>query len=201
MKYKVHLLIILLVVAGLYSWSRTNPIPSPEKKSVKAAQRLDDRPKKGFTVWGIQPGDRFDEVSKRFPQGTKIDFKYNHQAESLMSLNQERSLRAPSAVISTDDDRQLLVVLRQADGKEIISELRVRPVNSSMSVEWDGQAVLSGQATTADILRTFGDEARTGEGNGEFRIAKGNSELILESFTDYGIGGLILSSTDVTQSQ
>lgn len=172
-----QILTLVLAVASVAILARMvqsfgGPPPAPLEDFV-----FSQRPKHGFTIWGIQPGDSVPELLQEIPAGTKVVF-----AEHLHG----RSILLDGPVIRT-----LELTTVGVDKDEIVEKARVKDVQYSTTLELDGNPILRGRELSDEEIRTALPGAkRTPTG---FLVTKHGRQLELEYE-----GHLCLSSMELS---
>lgn len=185
---KIQLLIALSVVTVSCA---SKPAPGPDSHDLRdepQPRRFSTLPKTGFTIWGVQPGDKIEDLLKNLPKDMSAE-----TAAGLVGATGPDGPTHPNVILHAPEGQDLEISTSLVDGVEVVQELRVWPVSGSLSIEWSGESVLRGRATTADVLKAFGSEAKAG--GGEFKITRSPSELSLVYFSDHGIDGAVLKAS------
>ena len=109
----------------------------PTKKIV----RFSNQTKVGLTIWGVQPGDRVQQLLANLPDGAEFryDQSYNYQGQRQLILRYEETGQCLN--VFTFD--------------EVVVRVGVAPVVPVFSVERDGVTLFTG-ADSAEALRKCG---------------------------------------------
>lgn len=138
-----QIVVLVLLVASVAILARQTQSfgkkPAPLEDFV-----FSQRPKLGFTIWGIQPGDSVPEILRELPANTKTELT-------------ER-LRGRNILLHGPRDRTLQLTTVEADGGEFVEQVRVDAYLGGLdltTLELRGNPVLHGRRLKDDDLALF----------------------------------------------
>jgi hypothetical protein len=102
-------------------------------------------PKTGFTIWGVQPGDRVPELLANLPSGSSF-----HYDDTFKKVNQRR------LVLENQDGRGLRITTQGHESNEVVVALRVFPASPVVTVEDDGKVLIKGDTSLDELKQKFG---------------------------------------------
>jgi hypothetical protein len=171
-----QILVLVLTVASLAIFARL--IQSFEEKPAPLEDFVfSQRPKLGFTIWGIQPGDSVPEILREIPPNTKAELTERLRGRDIL-------LHGPS-------DRTLQLTTVETDGSEVVEEVRVDSVQYETTLELHGKPILRGRTLSVDDIQAALPGAR--------RIREGFVAIKFGHRVDLGYEGhRCLSSMELT---
>jgi hypothetical protein len=136
----------------------------PALEDFVFSQRL----KRGYTIWGIQPGDSVPEILQEMPPNAKAEFT---EREPLRGRDIDIVLYGPG-------DRILLLTTLETDKGEFVEKVRVDGGEDSTTLELQGKPVLRGRRLKdGDIERAFPGRKQI---RGGYEAIKFGQRIIIE---------------------